>query len=131
MILTERVDAALHELALLNETPASASFDARVRGGESAGPQPVDTALDYFVRRLERWASDAEARIASERKGQADAVGQVPPLTIDQKRYYLLHSGEYDGVGYQRAAEKLGMDPRRVYDMRKQAARDPRTGRRK
>lgn len=130
MTLTERVSAALHELALLNETPASASFDAKVKGGESAGPQPVDTALDYFVRQLERWITAAEKRVESERKGQADEVGQVPELTIDQKRYYLLHSEEYDGVDYRRAAEKLGLDPRRVYEMRKQLGLNPRSGRR-
>lgn len=125
----DHVDHLLAELELLNETKASASFDAKIKGGESAGPQPVDTALDYFRRRLERWLSDVEKRLHEERKGQADEMGQVPDLTPEQKRYYLLHSGDYDGTEYRKAAEALGLDARRVYDMRKQVGLNPRNGR--
>jgi DNA-binding NtrC family response regulator len=121
---------------MLNETPVRGEgFEATgpVSGGkpEATMLQPNPTELDHFERRLERWCKDAEQRVKEQRKGQANNSGQIPDMTQEQKRYYLLHSGDYHGVEYRKAAASLGMNEQSVYDLRKRLGLNPRNGQRR
>jgi hypothetical protein len=62
------------------------------------------------------------------KRGQANEYGQIPQLTPMQARVWLLETGNYTGVDYRKAAEELGMDEKRVYEIRDLAGLDPRRG---
>lgn len=126
--LVERVAHALRDLTMLNETPAASSFDPKSRSGkpESASPRTLDTLLDRYEARLNRWCADVEAAVLKERKGQADANGQLPALTAKQEEFWLIDSCR--GLDYRAAAEKTGLAEQSVWRMRLAAGLDPRDG---
>lgn len=127
--LVTRVGRALQSLAMLSEARTAKLEKDKVSSGKpgSGDVQPVDTELDHFERRLERWCRDAEDRVRRQRKGQADEDGQLPKLQGDSKAYWLIQ--QYEGVEYRDAAQDSGYPPQRVRELRVAAGREANYGR--
>lgn len=127
--LLHRVHGALQALAMLSEARTAKLEKDKISTGKagSGDVQPVDTELDYFESRLEKWCRDAEERVRRQRKGQADESGQLPKLQGDSKAFWLIH--EYEGVEYRDAAARTGYPPQRVRELRVAADREANYGR--
>jgi hypothetical protein len=124
--LADRVNRVLTDLSMLIETPAPLAFDLRVggKGGKaedkpppSVGRTELEGMLGLHARcktpsDLQEWCDEAEGRVQHVRKGQADALGNLPKLSAAQEAtWHWDDIKRHEGQDARTVAAELRLDP--------------------